>query len=140
VLVVLPPGDTSLNAEQAPEPAPARILVVEDDPLVRFAIAEALRDLNVSVVEATTADEVWDYLATGAPIDLVFTDHQMPGSMTGTQLAVRIKQHYPHIKIIIASAYFNAAERPAPVLSKPYDLFKTASDLADMAIMNRQKD
>ena len=64
----------------------------------------------------------------------------MPGSMTGTQLTVRIKQHYPRITVIIASAYFNAAERPAPVLTKPYDLFQTASDLAAMAITNRHKE
>jgi CheY-like chemotaxis protein len=131
---------TPLNSEEAAEPAPARILVVDDEPFVRFTMAEALRDLGISVVEAATADEAWDYLIAGAPVDLVFTDHQMPGSMTGAELAVRIKQHYPRIKIIIASAYFNAAERPAPVLSKPYDLFKTASDLAAMAMMNRQKE
>ena len=129
-----------MNPEKAPYPAPARILVVDDEPFVRFAIAEALRDLGISVVEAATADEAWDYLTTGTPIDLVFTDHQMPGSMTGTDLAMRIKQHYPRIKIIITSAYFNASERPAPVLSKPYDLFKTASDLAAIAMMNRQKE
>jgi CheY-like chemotaxis protein len=129
-----------VNAEKAAEPAPARILVVDDEPLVRFAIAEALRDLGVSVVEANTADEAWDYLGTGAPIDLVFTDHLMPGSMTGAQLAIHIKQNYPHIKIIIASGYMDVAERPAPVLSKPYDLFKIATDLATMALMNRQKE
>jgi CheY-like chemotaxis protein len=131
---------TRLNSDKAPELAPARIVVVEDEPLVRFAIAEALRDLGVAVVEATTADEAWDYLSTGAPVDLVFTDHQMPGSMTGTQLAVLIKQHYPLIKIIIASGYINIPERTVRVLSKPYDMLKTAADLAGMAIMNRQKE
>lgn len=138
--IVHPKGLTPLNAEQAAEPAPARILVVDDEPLVRFAMAEALRDLGVSVVEATTADEAWSYLQTGAPIDLVFTDHLMPGSMTGVQLATRIKQHYPLIKIIIASGYMNVPERPAPVLSKPYNLFRTAADLAAMALKNRQKE
>src|SRR5580704_2536201 len=121
-------GVAHLNPEKAPEPAQARILVVEDEPFVRFAMAEALRDLGISVVEAATADEAWDYLTAGAPVDLVFTDHQMPGSMTGAELAMRIKQHNPRIKTIIPSAYFNAAERPAPILRKPYDLFKTASD------------
>ena len=128
-----------MNVNKAPELAPARIVVVEDEPLVRFAIAEALRDLGVAVVEATTADEAWDYLSTGAPVDLVFTDHQMPGSMTGTQLAMLIRQHHPLIKIIIASGYIDVPERPVRVLSKPYDMFKTAADLAAMAIMNRQK-
>jgi CheY-like chemotaxis protein len=130
-------GVTQLNAEAAPQPAPARILVVEDEPLVRFAIAEALRDLGVSVVEAATADEAWEYLTTGASVDLVFTDHRMPGSMTGAQLAARIRRQYPALKIIITSAHFDAPERPAPVLSMPYNLLKTATDLAEMALMNR---
>ena len=54
-----------------------RILLVEDEPLIRFAMAEALRELGVSVVEAASADEAWQYLTAGAA-DLVFTDHQMP--------------------------------------------------------------
>jgi CheY-like chemotaxis protein len=131
---------SQLNAEQAPEAAPARILVVEDDPLVRFAMAEVLRDLGVSVVEATTADEAWDYLTAGAPVDLVFTDHQMPGSMSGAQLVLRINQHYPLIKTVVTSGYIDPLERPASVLNKPYDMFKTAVDLVGLAITNRQKE
>jgi CheY-like chemotaxis protein len=128
------------SIEEAAGRMPARILVVEDDPLVRFAIAEALRDLSVFVIEATTADEAWDYLIAEAPVDLVFTDYLMPGSMTGAQLAERIKQHYPLIKVIITSGYINLPQRPVSVLNKPYDLLKTASDLAAMAMMNRHKE
>jgi CheY-like chemotaxis protein len=42
-----------------------RILVVEDEALIRFAIAEALRELGVSVMEAASADEAWQYLTAG---------------------------------------------------------------------------
>ena len=77
------------GVEAAPRVAPARILVVEDEPLTRFAMAEALRDLGVSVVEAASADEAWQYLMAGGSVDLVFTDHWMSGSMTGAQLAAR---------------------------------------------------
>jgi CheY-like chemotaxis protein len=38
-----------LNIETAPQSVPARILVVEDEPLIRFAMAETLRDFGVSV-------------------------------------------------------------------------------------------
>jgi hypothetical protein len=64
----------------SPEPLPGSILLVEDDPLVRFPIAEALRDLGISVVEAATADEAWEHLRVAAStVDLVFTDYNMPG-------------------------------------------------------------
>jgi CheY-like chemotaxis protein len=132
-------GLTQLNADKAAEPAAARILIVEDDSLVSFAIAEALRDLGASVVEVTTADEAWDYLATGAPVDVVFSDHVMPGSMTGAQLVARVKEHYPEIKTVITSGYVDIPDRPAQVLSKPYDVLKTAADLSTMATQNRQK-
>ena len=74
--------------EMAPQPAHARILVVEDEPLIRFVIAEALRELGVSVVEAASADEAWQYLTAVGSADLVFTDHRMPGSMTGRSSSV----------------------------------------------------
>jgi two-component system, response regulator PdtaR len=51
--------------ESASQSERARILVVEDEALIRFAIAEALRELGASVVEAASADEAWQYLTTG---------------------------------------------------------------------------
>jgi CheY-like chemotaxis protein len=120
--------------EMAPQPAPARILVVEDEPLIRFVIAEALRELGVSVVEAASADEAWQYLTAVGSADLVFTDHRMPGSMTGAQLAARIKQQYPTLIVIVTSGYLDDLGYADNVIAKPYDLFKTASDLAERAV------
>jgi CheY-like chemotaxis protein len=65
--------------ESASQSERVRILVVEDEALIRFAIAEALRELGVSVVEAASADEAWQYLTAGGSVDLVFTDHRMRG-------------------------------------------------------------
>ena len=98
------------GVEAAPQVAPARILVVEDEPLTRFAMAEALRDLGVSVVEAASADEAWQYLMAGGSVDLVFTDHWMSGSMTGAQLAARIRRQYPTLLVIVTSGHFDKLE------------------------------
>src|SRR3954452_4028699 len=119
-----------LRLRQDPEPLPACILVVEDEPLVRFPIAEALRELGVRVIEAATADEAWEYLQAGMPIDLVFTDHNLPGSMTGEQLSARIARERPHIVTLITSGRSGGAGISQPILSKPYDLLKTAAALA----------
>jgi CheY-like chemotaxis protein len=72
------------GVESAPQSVPARILVVEDEPLIRFAMAEALRELGVSVVEAASTDEAWQYLTAGGSVDLVFTDHRMRGLLSIT--------------------------------------------------------
>ncbi len=128
------------QVESAPESAPARILVVEDEAFIRFALAEALRELGVSVVEAATADEAWRYLTAGGSVDLVFTDHLMPGSMTGAQLAARIRREYPIVVVIITSGYFNDREWSEPIVAKPYDLVETATALTERVRNRRQNE
>ena len=123
--------------EAAPQAAPARILVVEDDPLIRFAIAEALRDLGASVVEAATADEAWQYLTGGEPVDVIFTDYRMPGSMTGAELAVRVRGQFPALEVVVTSGGF--CEWTEPIKKKPYSLAKTANDLMQLALATKQK-
>ena len=107
--------------------------MVEDEVLIRFAIAEALRELGVSVVEAASADEAWQYLTAGGSVDLVFTDYRMPGSMTGGQLATQIRRQYPSLVVIVTSGYLDDPGWSEPFLPKPYKLFETATALAELA-------
>ncbi|MEI9987777.1 MAG: response regulator [Aliidongia sp.] len=65
------------------QPGQAHILLVEDDVLVRFVVADRLREAGLAVIEAATADEALSYLAAGGRVDLAFTDIEMPGSMNG---------------------------------------------------------
>jgi CheY-like chemotaxis protein len=127
---------TQLDA--TPEPLPGCILLVEDDPLVRFPIAEALRDLGISIVEAATADEAWEHLRIAASrVDLVFTDYNMPGSMIGEELASRINQQYPGIATVITSGGSGGPLDTSRFSEKPYDLFETANTLAKRALKHR---
>jgi CheY-like chemotaxis protein len=106
------------EVESTSRSVPPRILVVEDEALIRFAMAEALRDLGASVVEAASADEAWQYLTAGGSVDLVFTDYRMPGSMTGGQLATRIRREYPSLVVIVTSGYFDDPTWSEPLPSK----------------------
>ena len=90
--------ELSSNAESAHV-----VLLVEDEVLVRTPVAHMLRRAGFVVVEAADADEAWSYLRSGAPVDLVFSDIQMPGSMDGVELARRIKENFEHIVIILTS-------------------------------------
>lgn len=127
------------RVETAPKLEAPRILVVEDEALIRFAIAEALREQGASVVEAASADEAWQYLKSGGSVGLVFTDHKMPGSMTGAELAARVSQNYPSVVVVIASGYFNDETWSEPVIDKPYNLYETATALVERA-RNGQKE
>jgi CheY-like chemotaxis protein len=131
---------TQLNCQVAPERRPPRILVVEDEPLIRFSVAESLRDLNVSVVEASTADEAWAFLTDGGSVDLVFTDFRMPGKLSGGELASLIRRNYPHLIVVVTSAYLNDFDTSERIIAKPYDLFETANALAERALSRQRKE
>src|SRR3954463_9848175 len=99
------------------------VLLVEDEVLIRSMAAEVLRDAGFEVIEAGDADEAWAYLVTGAPVDLVFTDIRMPGSMDGVELANQIKEEFDKIHVIVTSSdSIDPSELPHPFVRKPYIL------------------
>jgi two-component system, response regulator PdtaR len=75
-------------------PSTARILVVEDEVLIRAVIAEELRFAGFSVIEAGRADEALTYIKAGEQVDLVFSDIQTPGSLNGLQLAKTLRDKF----------------------------------------------
>ncbi|HON06470.1 MAG TPA: PAS domain S-box protein [Verrucomicrobiota bacterium] len=82
------------------------ILVVEDDEHVRQIAVTILRRFGYEVIEARNglqALNLWNEL--GNKIDLVFTDVVMPGGIDGFELAEKLKQKNPNIKIIFTSGY-----------------------------------
>jgi CheY-like chemotaxis protein len=120
---------TRRTAEQGRAPPPARptILVVEDEVLVRFVLAEHLRDCGYKVVEAGGAAEAVTVLEAGVPVDLVFTDVQMPGAMDGFGLSRWVRQHHPEVRVVLTSGHTQLARQAGelchdgPFLPKPYD-------------------
>jgi CheY-like chemotaxis protein len=109
-----------------------RVLVVDDDPLVVASTSAMLEDLGHMVVEALSGARALDLLKLGTNVDVVVTDHAMPG-MTGAELAWQIRQVWPDLPIILASGY---AELPdvedprLPRLSKPYLQDELATQIA----------
>jgi CheY-like chemotaxis protein/two-component sensor histidine kinase len=98
-----------------------RVLVVDDDPIVLSGTVAMLEDLGHSVCEAACGKEALELLHEEPSIDLVITDHAMPG-MTGTELAIQIRQYWPAVPVVIATGYADvpAEELGLPRLSKPY--------------------
>jgi CheY-like chemotaxis protein len=121
------------------ETDPPRIMVVEDEALIRDVLSEILNDLGASVAEACNADEAWDFLAAGSHFDLVFTDNSMPGSMTGIELAQRIRAEYPEVDVVVVSGDWRLLSWTEPVLAKPYPLDETAAELARRALSARRR-
>ena len=70
-------------------------------------------------------------------MDVVFTDHRMPGALTGAQFAKKIADHYPNIPVIVTSAFYDGTEWQGPILPKPYDLDSTVAMLITRAKQGR---
>lgn len=100
------------------------VLVVDDVDEVRAILAEFLDGLALDVVDVASAEEAIDVLRS-RPIDLVISDCAMPG-MIGTEFLAYVKEHYPDLRFIVASASFPIEEisrlRPDGFLRKPFDL------------------
>jgi len=81
------------------------ILVVDDEVLIRLAIADELRGFGFAVLEAANGDQADEILRAHPEISLVLTDVDMPGSLDGVALAHLIRQQRPDIKVMIMSGW-----------------------------------
>jgi len=88
---------------------PRTILVVDDDPLVSTGTAATLEDLGHVVIEANSGEQALTVLRSDRRIDLVITDHAMPG-MSGTELARRIQADFPNLPVVLATGYAELPE------------------------------
>ena len=96
-------------------PEVPKVLIVEDEMMLRMRAVDIVEDAGFSPVQAVNADEALSILESRADISLLFTDIQMPGSMDGLKLAHAVHDRWPAIKIILVSGQVNPsdAERPA---------------------------
>jgi CheY-like chemotaxis protein len=98
------------------------LLVVEDETLIRSMVSDYLRDADFTVIEAKNADEAITVISSSTPVDLVFTDVDMPGDMDGLMLASWIHRYDPNVPVIVTSGVAELRDdyRGMRVLQKPY--------------------
>jgi signal transduction histidine kinase len=109
------PIDTPDSAAQG------KILLVDDNSLVRNSTRELLIDMGYEVVDIDHAELAIGMIEAGYQPDIVVTDHVMPG-MTGAELALRLRMDHPGIALLIISGY-QGIDLIAPDivrLSKPF--------------------
>ncbi len=123
-----------------PQLGALRVLVIEDEMLIRVALAEELRAAGLNVVESISADEAWSYLQAGGQADLVFSDICVPGSMDGLEFARRVKAHYPNLNVILTSGSFQfiTMEGLGHFLPKPYGFEHAVKFVLDTLSLTRR--
>lgn len=120
-----------------PNLADSRVLIVEDDPMTRAALARLLARLGATVETADTLQHGLDALHAWKPA-VVILDLMLPDGDGSTLLEAVRTERLP-VKVILASAahgpLFTAAEAflPDEVMPKPYDAVRLAKRIAALA-------
>jgi PAS domain S-box-containing protein len=110
-----------------------RVLLVDDEDIVRASTAGMLSELGYEVVEAASAEEALSLLDREPHIDGIITDHLMPG-MSGVELAQAIRARRPGTPVLLLSGFAEAEGLRAelPLLTKPFRQSNLAASLAQL--------
>src|SRR5689334_22013276 len=92
-------------------------LVCDDEPLILMDTSDMVADEGYDVVEVATAEEAFEFLVTHPSVQLVFTDVQTPGSMTGFELAWKVAERWPQISVVVASGAAAPQEGDLPAVA-----------------------
>lgn len=100
----------------------ATVLVVDDEPIIRMAFAERLRDDGFTPLEAGTGEEALEHLGSGVKIDVAVIDLVMGGPIQGGALIKTVQDEYPHIGILVMSGDCTRLEglRSSQAFLKPF--------------------
>ncbi|WFU57727.1 response regulator [Bradyrhizobium pachyrhizi] len=115
-----------------------RILVVEDDPLIRELVVDVLRAEGHNVIQAADGEEalVW---CSRKIADVLITDIRLPGKVDGWQIAERCRENDPDLPVIYATGSSPVTPRPVSgslILEKPYHPDQLAQAVRDVTASN----
>ena len=102
------------------------VLLVEDEVMISNLVADRLSESGFRVHEVVTADEALRFIKSGANVDVLFTDINLPGGMNGAELAERVRELRPEMPIVYVSGRYKISEISPLVprslfIAKPYD-------------------
>ena len=116
-----------------------RILLVEDEAIVRFYLKTTLMSINGEVVDAKSGDEALEQIYKNGPFDLLITDIKMKG-IDGFDLIDKLDEMGLDIEIIVESAYVDEDERMHKYKERVKAFIKKPIDLNVLEAIVRDSD
>lgn len=102
------------------------ILVVDDEPIIRFTLADALEEAGYRVLEASNVLEAVATIGKVTDISAIITDIDMPGGLSGIDLVQMVNKCQNQIPVIVTSGGHALETLNLPestrFFSKPYNL------------------
>jgi CheY-like chemotaxis protein len=123
-------GDEVMSA------AALRVLVAEDEPIIRMLMVETLEDAGIDVLEASDGQQAIRLIDDPDGVDLVVTDLHMPG-LGGVAVAQRARERHANIPVLFVSARLDliaqsGAPPPYRILRKPFTLSELTAAVDEM--------
>ena len=119
--------------QAANKSAPLRILVVDDEPLIRWSLTETLSDLGHLVSEAGDAESARRTLThAGGPFDVVLLDYHLPDSHDLVLLS-QIRRLAPDTAVIMMTAFATPEMSDAALRIGAYRVVHKPFEVHDMA-------
>jgi two-component system, sensor histidine kinase and response regulator len=122
-----PSKNGAVAPTQNPAPHPRRILLVEDEPLIRQLYTELLNDPDYEVDTAENGAVAWDALQKKG-YELLITDNEMP-QVSGVELVKKVRAAHMALAVIMVSGTMPTAElnqhpelHLAATLPKPFNI------------------
>ena len=117
----------------------ALVVIVDDDVFERMGASYMFSDAGYRVLEAENADKALQLFEDNADIRLLFTDVNIFGSMSGSDLAHQVARRWPEVGVIMTSG------RPQPEAlplgtkfhAKPYEPTNVLQHAREMTILRQ---
>jgi CheY-like chemotaxis protein len=113
------------------------VLLVEDEILIAEMVRETLIDHGFAVHAVDNATDALQHIESSQPVDVLFTDINLPGEIDGAVLAQKARDLRPDLPVVFASGRWGLLERLSAVpnsviLQKPYSLTRACEAVTSL--------
>jgi CheY-like chemotaxis protein len=116
-----------------------KILVVDDEPIIRMLVMDALEDARYTGIEASEGASALKILQAEPSVEMLITDVGLPGGLNGRQLADAARVARPGLKVLFITGYAEKSvigdgnlDPGMQVLAKPFQMETLAKTIRDM--------